>query len=63
MVEALVERGQATAALAVLRRPGVSQELSTKFAPALLAIAPAETVDAWMSSQPPMDPRYILSFR
>lgn len=62
VVEALVERGQATAALAVLRRPGVSQELSTKFAPALLAIAPAQTVDAWMSSQPPMDPRYVRSF-
>lgn len=59
-VEALVERGHAAAALAVLRRPGLSQELSYKFAPQLVSMAPAESVDAWMAAQPPMDPRPAL---
>ena len=59
VVEALVERGQAAAALAVLRRPGVSRELAYKFAPQLVAMAPAAAVDAWMSGQPPMEPRPV----
>ena len=56
-----MQRGEAERALPVLRRPGVSQELWYKFAPALMALAPTLTVEAWMASQPPLDPpRYIL---
>lgn len=33
MLEYLLQRGEALTALAVLRRPGVSQELVYKFAP------------------------------
>ena len=51
-----MQRGEAERALPVLRRPGVSQELWYKFAPALMALAPALTVEAWMASQPPLDP-------
>ena len=56
VVEYLMQRGDAQRALPVLRRPGVSQELWYKFAPALMLLAPAATVDAWMSAQPPLDP-------
>jgi hypothetical protein len=48
---------QAERALEVLRKPSVSQELCYKFAPALVAQAPALTVQAWMDAQPPLDPR------
>lgn len=60
VVEYLMQRGEADRALPVLRRPGVSQELWYKFAPTLMLLAPAATVDAWMTAQPPLDPpRYI----
>ena len=61
VLEHLVTRGEAGRALALLRRPGVSQELSYKFAPALVAAAPAEAVDAWMAAQPALNPRHVLS--
>lgn len=48
---------QAQRALEVLRRPSVSQELHYKFAPALVALAPELTVQAWMDAQPPLEPR------
>ena len=51
-----MQRGEAERALPVLRRPGVSQELWYKFAPALMLLAPGPTVDAWMTAQPPLDP-------
>ena len=61
VVEYLMQRGEAERALPVLRRPGVSQELWYKFAPALMALAPTLTVEAWMASQPPLEPpRYVL---
>lgn len=47
---------QAERALEVLRRPSVSQELYYKFAPALVAQAPALTVQAWIDVQPPLEP-------
>lgn len=56
VVEYLMQRGEAERALPVLRRPGVSLELWYKFAPALMALAPALTVDAWMAAHPPLDP-------
>ena len=57
-----MQRGEAERALPVLRRPGVSQELWYKFAPTLMLLAPAQTVDAWMTAQPPLDPpRYACS--
>lgn len=40
----------------MLRRPSVSQELYYKFAPALVAQAPALTVQAWIDVQPPLEP-------
>ena len=56
VVEYLMQRGEADRALPVLRRPGVSQELWYKFAPTLMLLAPAATVDAWMTAQPPLAP-------
>ncbi len=50
---------QAQRALEVLRRPSVSQELHYKFAPALVALAPQLTVQAWMDAQPPLEPRWV----
>ena len=60
MLEHLVARGDAGRALALLRRPGVPQELTYKFAPALVAAAPADAVDAWMAAQPALNPRHEL---
>ena len=61
-MEYLMQRGEADRALPVLRRPGASQELWYKFAPSLMLLAPAQTVDAWMTAQPPLDPpRYVCS--
>lgn len=57
MVEHLAARGDAARALMLLRRPGVPRELAYKFAPALMAAAPDATVEAWLSAQPPLDPR------
>ena len=48
-------------ALAVLRRPNVSQELLYKFAPALMEAAPEEAVTAFITAQPALDaPRCLL---
>ena len=61
VVEYLMQKGDAEQALPVLRRPGVSQELWYKFAPALMLLSPGPTVDAWMTAQPPLDPpRHVL---
>ncbi|KAK9814445.1 hypothetical protein WJX72_006013 [[Myrmecia] bisecta] len=60
VVEYLMARGEASRALAVLRHPNVSQELFYKFAPVLMASAPRETVDAWMTGVPALDPRRLL---
>ncbi len=58
MVEHLVARGDAGKALALLRRPDIPRELVYKFAPALMAAAPAATIDACLAVQPPLDPRF-----
>ena len=44
VLELLVQRGESHKALAVLRQPNLSRELIYKFAPALMAAAPADTV-------------------
>ncbi len=44
MLEYLLQREDAERAIALLRRPDVSQELFYKFAPGLMALAPQETV-------------------
>ena len=44
MLEYLLQREDAEHAIALLRRPDVSQELFYKFAPGLMALAPHETV-------------------
>ena len=41
----------------MLRKPSVSPELAYKFAPALMALAPAAAVRSWMEASPPLDPR------
>lgn len=60
LLEYLLQRQEAQRALEVLRRPSVSQELHYKFAPALVALAPELTVQAWMDAQPPLEPRRLL---
>ncbi|KXZ53919.1 hypothetical protein GPECTOR_6g837 [Gonium pectorale] len=47
-------------ALTVLRSPSVSRELLYKFAPALVAAAAEEAVDAFIAERPPLDPRRLL---
>lgn len=44
VLDYLVLRGETEQALAILRRPGVSQELVYKFSPSLMAQAPHATV-------------------
>ena len=44
VLELLVQRGEVSRALAVLRQPSLSRELIYKFAPPLMAAAPADTV-------------------
>ena len=44
VLEYLVQKGDVQRALALLRRPDVSQELFYKFAPGLIPLAPGETV-------------------
>lgn len=44
VLECLLQREDAERAIALLRRPDVSQELLYKFAPGLMALAPSETV-------------------
>lgn len=51
---------QVTRALEVLRSPAVSPELAYKFAPALAALAPEESVRAWVAANPPLDPERLL---
>lgn len=47
-------------ALAVLRRPSVSRELVYRFAPGLVAAAPAEAVDFFVSARPPLEPLRLI---
>ncbi|KAK9789373.1 hypothetical protein WJX73_010275 [Symbiochloris irregularis] len=60
VLELLVQRGEIPQALAVLRQPNLSRELVYKFAPPLMAAAPADTVDAWIAAQPPLESRQLL---
>uniref|UniRef100_A0A1D2AFE6 Pep3/Vps18 beta-propeller domain-containing protein n=1 Tax=Auxenochlorella protothecoides TaxID=3075 RepID=A0A1D2AFE6_AUXPR len=60
VLELLVQQGQVTRALEVLRSPAVSPELAYKFAPALAALAPEESVRAWVAANPPLDPERLL---
>lgn len=46
VLDYLVVRGDAERALAILRRPDVSQELCYKFSPSLMALAPSATVSS-----------------
>ena len=60
VLELLVQRGEAERALEVLRKPSVNTELAYRYAPALVALAPAQTVQAWLETSPPLDPRRLL---
>ena len=61
VLEHLMARRDVKRALAVLRRPNVSQELLYKFAPALMEAAPEEAVTAFITAQPALDaPRCLL---
>ena len=53
--------GGALRALAVLRKPSCPRELVYRFAPALMADAPDETVDALVAANPPFEPRFVRS--
>ncbi|KAL4539605.1 hypothetical protein Ndes2437B_g02032 [Nannochloris sp. 'desiccata'] len=60
VLELLVQRGEAERALEVLRKPSVSPELAYRYAPSLVSLAPAQTVQAWIEASPPLDPRRLL---
>ncbi|KAF5834626.1 Pep3/Vps18/deep orange family-domain-containing protein [Dunaliella salina] len=61
VLEALLQRpGGALRALAVLRKPSCPRELVYRFAPALMADAPEETVDALVAANPPLEPRRLI---
>eukprot|EP00983_Pelagomonas_calceolata_P084354 1156350-Pelagomonas_calceolata.AAC.18 len=51
--------GGALRALAVLRKPSCPRELVYRFAPALMADAPEETVDALVAANPPLEPSLL----
>lgn len=59
-LELLVQRGEAERAMDVLRKPSVNVELAYRYAPALVALAPAQTVQSWIESTRPLDPRRLL---
>lgn len=44
----------------MLRKPSVGAELWYKYAPGLVALAPAATVQAWIEARPELDPRSLL---
>lgn len=60
VLEHLLAAGEAERALEVLRKPSVSDELTYKFAPALVAAAPEATIQAWIDAYPPLNPRRLL---
>eukprot|EP00898_Chlorokybus_atmophyticus_P003117 jgi/Chlat1/3806/Chrsp259S03935 len=55
-----IQRGDAAKALSLLRRPRVPQELVYKFAPALMALDPVATVDAWIAAGANLTPRRLV---
>jgi len=59
-LECLVQRGEAERALEVLRKPSAGSELAYRYASALVALAPAQTVQSWIDSSPALDPRRLL---
>jgi hypothetical protein len=60
VLELLVQRREAERALEVLRKPSVSPELAYRYAPSLVSLAPAQTIQAWIEASPPLDPRRLL---
>ncbi|KAJ9515226.1 hypothetical protein QJQ45_002352 [Haematococcus lacustris] len=52
--------GGASRALAVLRKPSCAPALTYRFAPALVAAAPQETVDHLIAARPPLEPRLLI---
>eukprot|EP00887_Chlorella_sp_A99_P003324 scaffold26.g3324.t1 len=60
VLEYLLQRGEAQQALSVLRKPSAGTELTYKFAPALMALAPAAAVQSWIDAVPPLDPARLL---
>ncbi|KAL6750360.1 hypothetical protein V8C86DRAFT_2814246 [Haematococcus lacustris] len=61
VLEALLQRpGGASRALAVLRKPSCAPALTYRFAPALVAAAPQETVDHLIAARPPLEPRLLI---
>jgi vacuolar protein sorting-associated protein 18 len=60
VLELLVQRREAERAIEVLRKPSVSPELAYRYAPSLVSLAPAQTVQAWIEASPPLDSRRLL---
>jgi vacuolar protein sorting-associated protein 18 len=59
-LECLIRRREAERALELLRHPSASVELTYRFAPHLVTLAPAQTVQAWMEASPALNPSRLL---
>ncbi|KAK3243890.1 hypothetical protein CYMTET_46480, partial [Cymbomonas tetramitiformis] len=55
-----IRNGEPVRALGVLRRPRLPVELHYKFAPDLMAVLPAETVDSWIALGGQLQPRRLI---
>jgi len=60
VIEHLMQRGEVSRALGVLRRPNVSLELVYKFAPVLIVASPTATVDAWIHNAHKLNTRRLM---
>lgn len=59
-IECHIRRGEAERALEVLRMPEATASLMYRFAPSLIALAPAQTVQSWIDANTSLDPEQLL---
>jgi len=55
-----IQRGNAERAIMILRKPSVPAEMQYKFAPGLIALAPADAVDSWIACGLALEPRRLI---